>query len=54
MEYYSATRKKVIMPFATTWIKVKGIMLTETSQTDKDKYHDMNYMENLKKLNSQK
>ena len=38
MKYYSAIRKKDILPFATTWIKLEGIMLNEISQTEKDKY----------------
>lgn len=35
---YSATKKKEILPFAMTWIKLEGIMLSEISQTEKDKY----------------
>ena len=27
------------MPFAATWIDLEGIMLSEISQTEKDKYH---------------
>ena len=27
MEYYSAIRKKQILPFATTWMELEGIML---------------------------
>ena len=38
MEYYSAIKKKEILPFATTWMDLKGIMLSEISQTEKDKY----------------
>ena len=34
--YYSAIVKQEILPFTTTWIKLKGIMLNEMS--DKDKY----------------
>ena len=52
MEYYSSMRKD-ILPFATTWINLEGIMLNEISQTKKDKYcNDITYMWNLKKLNS--
>ena len=38
MEYYSAIKKNEIMPFATTWMDLKGIMLNEISKTEKDKY----------------
>ena len=37
MEYYSAIRKKQILPFATTWMELEGIMLNEISQAEKDK-----------------
>ena len=39
MEYYSAIKKNKILPFVTIWKDLEGIMLTEISQTDKDKYH---------------
>ena len=32
MEYYLAMSKNEILPFATTWIDLEGIMLSETSQ----------------------
>ena len=38
MEYYSAIRRKQILPFATTWMELEGIMLREISQAEKDKY----------------
>ena len=38
MEYYSAKRRKQILPFATTWMELEGIMLSEISQVEKDKY----------------
>ena len=38
MEYYSAVRRKQILPFAATWMELEGIMLSEISQTEKDKY----------------
>ena len=34
MEYYSTIRRKQILPFATTWIGLEGIMLTEISQAE--------------------
>ena len=38
-EYYSAIKKNEILPFAATWMDLEGIMLSEISQTEKDKYH---------------
>ena len=32
MEYYSAIKKKEILPFAATWMELEGIMLSEISQ----------------------
>ena len=39
MEYYSAIKKNETMPFATTWVDLETIILSEVSQTEKDKYH---------------
>ena len=38
MEYYSAIKKKEILTFATTWIDLEDITLSEVSQIEKDKY----------------
>ena len=38
-EYYSAIKKNEIMPFAATSMALEIIMLSEVSQTEKDKYH---------------
>ena len=38
MEYCLAIKKNEIMPFATTWMDLEGIMLSE-SQIKKDKYY---------------
>ena len=38
MEYYSATKKNEIMPFAAIWMDLEIITLSEVSQTEKDKY----------------
>ena len=38
MEYYAAIRKKQILPFATAWMELEDIMLSEISQVEKDKY----------------
>ena len=39
MEYYAAERKKELLPFATEWMELESIMLSEISQAVKDKYH---------------
>ena len=39
MEYYSAIKKNEILPFAPTWMELEGTMLSEISQSEKDKYH---------------
>ena len=35
MEYYSAMKKKEILPWTTTWLDLEGITLSEISQTSK-------------------
>ena len=37
MEYYSAMKKDKILPFAAIWMSLEIIMLSEVSQTEKDK-----------------
>ena len=37
MEYYSAIKKNKIMSFVATWMDLEIIILSETSQTEKDK-----------------
>ena len=32
MEYYSVIRKNKILPFATTWIHLDGVLLGEINQ----------------------
>ena len=39
MEYYTVERKKELLPFATAWMELESIMLSEISQVLKDKYH---------------
>ena len=39
MEYYSAIKKNEIMPFAATQMDLEIIILSEVSQTEKDKYY---------------
>ena len=37
MEYYLAIKKNEILPFATMWMELEGIMLSEMSQSEKTK-----------------
>ena len=39
MEYYSAIKKNKIMTFAATQMDLEVVILSEVSQTEKDKYH---------------
>ena len=38
VEYYAAERKE-LLPFATAWVELESIMLSEIIQVVKDKYH---------------
>ena len=38
MEYYTAERKKELLPLVTAWMELENIMLNEISQEVKDKY----------------
>ena len=39
MGYYLAVKKKEILPFVIAWMDLENIMLSEISQSGKDKYH---------------
>ena len=39
MEFYAAERKKELIPFATAWMELESIILSEISQAVRDKYH---------------
>ena len=39
MEFYPSERKKELIPFATPWMELESIMLSEISQVVRDKYH---------------
>ena len=38
MKYYSAIKKKGILPFAKVWKDLENIMLNEISHSEEDKY----------------
>ena len=39
MEFYTAEGKKELIPFATAWMEMESIMLSEISQAVRNKYH---------------
>ena len=40
-EYYSAMKKKEILPFTAAWLDLESIMLSKIRQSEKNKYHMM-------------
>ena len=44
MEYYSAIRNDEYPPFASTWMELEGIMLSEVSQSEKDKDYMVSFI----------
>ena len=46
MEYCSAIKKNEIFPFATTWVELEGIMLSEIRE--RQKFYDFTHMRNLR------
>ena len=39
VKYYLALKKKKILLFVAAWMDLENIMLSEISQSEKDKYH---------------
>ena len=39
VEYYSAIKENEIIPFAATWMGLESVILSEVSQTEKEKYY---------------
>ena len=55
MEYYSVFKKKEILLFVTTWMKLKYVMVSKISQKEKRQIlHNITYMWNLKKKKERK
>ena len=38
------TKKEETLPFAKTWVDPEGIMISEISQTEKDKYYMISHV----------
>ena len=47
MEYYSAIRNDEYPPFASTWIELEGIMLSEVSQSEKDNHYKVSLIQGI-------
>ena len=39
MEFYSTIKRKKMLSFATVWMDLENVMLSEISQSEKDKYY---------------
>ena len=39
MQYYSAIKKNKIMPFASTWMELEILILSEGSHKQRERYH---------------
>ena len=44
MQYYSAMKKNEILPFATMWMELEGILLSKICQSEKDRYHMISFI----------
>ena len=44
MGYYSAIRNDKYPPFTLTWMELEGIMLSEVSQSEKDKHYMVSFI----------
>ena len=44
MEYYLGIRNDKYPPFASTWMKLEGTMLSEISQSEKDKHYMVSFI----------
>ena len=44
MASYSAERKREFLSFATAWLELETIVLSEISQSVKDKYHMISFL----------
>ena len=47
VEYHSAIKKKEILPFVTAWMDLERIMLSEISQSEKDKYYTVSLIRGI-------
>ena len=50
IECYSAIKKNEILPFAATWMDLAGIILSEISQTENEKYNVISFICGISKI----
>ena len=48
MEYYSVIRNDKYPPFASSWMELEGIMLSEISQSEKNKHYMVSFIWGIK------
>ena len=53
-EHYSAVKRNEILPFATTWVNLEGIMLSEMGQTEKGTIRSHLYVESKTQMTKQR
>ena len=47
MEYYAAIKSSEILPLVIIWMDLEGIMLSEISHKEKDKYHTISLIHGI-------
>ena len=47
MEYYAAGRRKELLPFATAWMELESIMLSEISWRERQIPYDLTFNRSL-------
>ena len=47
VEYYSAIRNDKYPPFVSTWMELEGIILSEVSQSEKDKHYMVSFIREM-------
>ena len=51
MEYNAADRKKELLPFATAWMELESITLSEISHSVKETYHMISFIRGYNEQN---
>ena len=51
VQYYSVRKREHNSPCVATWMDLEGVMLSETSQKEKDKYCVLSFICRIEKYN---